>query len=221
MSDSESFLARWSRRKHGAATAPREEAKAAEDAGQAAPPPTVAAGALPGEAVPVDPANLPPLESIGPGSDVRAFLQAGVPADLTRAALRRAWSADPDIRDFVGLAENAWDFNAPDGMAGFGPMTADEVRRLLEHMTDSPAGTGPAQTAEAGTEAAEGAPPASNDGARSVAGQDQPRKAQESAAQETAISHSDTENAAAQQNPTNSEYEPVLARRSHGGAVPQ
>jgi hypothetical protein len=61
---------------------------------------------------------------------MRAFLAPGVPADLARAALRRAWAADPNIRDFVGLAENAWDFNAPDAMPGFGPLEmSDELRQ--------------------------------------------------------------------------------------------
>jgi hypothetical protein len=41
-----------------------------------------------------------------------AVLSAGVPADLTRVALRRAWSVDATIRDFIGLSENSWDFNA-------------------------------------------------------------------------------------------------------------
>ncbi len=58
-----------------------------------------------------DPASLPPIESINALSDIRAFLAPGVPAALTRAALRRAWVADPAIRDFVGLSENSWDFN--------------------------------------------------------------------------------------------------------------
>ena len=53
------------------------------------------------------------------------------PPDLTRAALRRAWSADPSIRDFIGLSENSWDFNAPGGVPGFGSLTAEDARRLL------------------------------------------------------------------------------------------
>ena len=65
-------------------------------------------------------------------TDVTAFLQQGVPAELTRAALRRVWTADPAIRDFVGLAENAWDFTDPAAMPGFGPLEAtDEVRRMV------------------------------------------------------------------------------------------
>jgi hypothetical protein len=83
-----------------------------------------------------DPASLPPIESIDAGSDVSAFLRPGVPADLARAALRRAWVADPAIHDFVGLAENAWDFNAPGGVPGFEPLRAvDDALRLAAQLT--------------------------------------------------------------------------------------
>jgi Protein of unknown function (DUF3306) len=78
-----------------------------------------------------DAANLPPIESIGAGSDVLPFLASGVPADLTRAALRRAWSTDPAIRDFIGLSENSWDFDAQDGAPGFGSLTTDSPSQLL------------------------------------------------------------------------------------------
>jgi hypothetical protein len=127
MSD-EHFLSRWSRLKHQQAAGPQT---------QAAPPASAPSVASEGsdeslaqkseEALP----ELPSLESIGPSTDIRAFLSAGVPADLTRAALRTAWSADPAIRDFVGLAENAWDFNAPETIHGFaGPLNANESVRL-------------------------------------------------------------------------------------------
>ena len=122
MSDEE-FLARWSRRKR--------EAKAAVDA----PPPTEpaetpdpapsATAENPANAE-VDLANLPPVESITAATDVTAFLRQGIPPELSRAALRRAWAADPAIRDFVGLAENAWDFNDPHAMPGFGPLDCSE-----------------------------------------------------------------------------------------------
>ncbi len=79
-----------------------------------------------------DPASLPPIESITAGSDIRAFLQSGVPADLTKAALRRVWTTDPAIRDFIGIAENQWDFTDPTAMPGFGPLEAtDDVRELV------------------------------------------------------------------------------------------
>jgi hypothetical protein len=77
-----------------------------------------------------DAATLPPIESIGAASDIRPFLAPGVPVDLTRAALRRAWSTDPAIRDFIGLSENSWDFNAPDGIPGFGSLTPQRLARM-------------------------------------------------------------------------------------------
>jgi hypothetical protein len=76
-----------------------------------------------------DPASLPPIESISAETDIRAFLAPGVPPELARAALRRAWAADPKIRDFVGLADYDWDFNAPGSMAGFGPLEMTEGLR--------------------------------------------------------------------------------------------
>ena len=70
--------------------------------------------------------------SITAATDIRAFLAPGVPPELTRAALRRAWVADPKIRDFIGIAENQWDFTAADSMPGFGPLgPLDDVRRMV------------------------------------------------------------------------------------------
>src|SRR5712691_2443179 len=126
MSADDGFLARWSRRKRSAATRKRDPA--------APQPPSPASDDI---AAPVAPdasdatASLPPIESLDANSDITPFLAPGVPAELTRRALRHAWHSDPAIRDFVGLSENAWDFNAPDGVPGFGPLTAEEVDRLL------------------------------------------------------------------------------------------
>src|SRR5204862_3081180 len=75
----------------------------------------------------VDLSSLPPIDSIDAGTDIPAFLRKGIPQELSRAALRRAWAADPAIRDFVGLAENAWDFNDPNAMPGFGPLNCSEA----------------------------------------------------------------------------------------------
>ena len=46
------------------------------------------------------------IDPISPATDLAAFLKPGVPVELTRAALRRAWISDPTIRDFVGLSED-------------------------------------------------------------------------------------------------------------------
>ena len=123
MSDEE-FLARWSRRK--------AEARTVVDAPQPLPAPLEASNpALPGSCENVDDpefdlSSLPPIESITGATDITAFLRKGIPAELSRAALRRAWAADPAIRDFIGLAENAWDFNDPNAMPGFGPLDCSE-----------------------------------------------------------------------------------------------
>jgi hypothetical protein len=151
MSRRESFLHRWSRRKHESSLADEarttqaaradaalpESRHAQETAKEVSPvtsaPAAPAAGAV-GE-VPFDLTKLPPLETITAQTDIRGYLAAGVPAELTRAALRRAWAADPQIRDFIGLSENAWDFNAPGGVAGFGPLElTDEMRRRISSM---------------------------------------------------------------------------------------
>lgn len=75
---------------------------------------------------PFDLASLPSIQAIAADTDVRGFLQSGVPAELTRAALRRVWTSDPAIRDFVGIAENQWDFNDPNAIPGFCPLPATE-----------------------------------------------------------------------------------------------
>jgi hypothetical protein len=158
MSDRDDFLSRWSRRKREAAeqaTAPKSPLSPQSDGEGSgvggAPHPDApsrvdpphhalrAQGEGEGEAAhasdsePVfDISKLPSLDSIGPGTDIRMFLQPGVPASLSHAALRRAWSADPAIRDFIGLSENSWDFTAPDQIAGFGPMLpTDNVKEML------------------------------------------------------------------------------------------
>jgi hypothetical protein len=78
-----------------------------------------------------DTASLPPSGSIGAASDVRPFLEPGVPEDLARVALRRAWAADPAIRDFIGLSENSWDFNASAVTEGTGRLPAEKAEGIV------------------------------------------------------------------------------------------
>ena len=49
-----------------------------------------------------------------------------MPPELARSALRRAWVSDPVIRNFIGIAENQWDFNDPAALPGFGPLQDTE-----------------------------------------------------------------------------------------------
>jgi hypothetical protein len=125
MSGDEPFLARWWRRKLNAATRSDVEKNLPPSAAEFAKPVSSDAG----EAIPATP--LPPIEAIESTSDIKAFLAPGVPLELTRAALRRAWTADPAIRDFIGLCENAWDFNAPGGVPGFGSLDLENIRRFV------------------------------------------------------------------------------------------
>jgi hypothetical protein len=120
MNDSEGFLARWSRRKRAAAAPPPEPELIA---------PTEAVPAEP--AAEFDPASLPPIESLTAESDISCFLRPQVPAALRSAALRRVWTLDPVIRDYVGPADYAWDYNAPDGIPGFSLDLGGDVKRLL------------------------------------------------------------------------------------------
>jgi TorA maturation chaperone TorD len=130
---SENIMARWSRMKResgvtvkpdGSSSRPKPDAAEAGDLNQATPSTDSPASAT------FDPASLPPLQSITAGTDIRSFLGSSVPVELTRAALRRAWVTDPAIRDFIGIAENQWDFNDPTAMPGFGPLRAEDVPGL-------------------------------------------------------------------------------------------
>ncbi|HWV52129.1 DUF3306 domain-containing protein [Pseudorhodoplanes sp.] len=140
MTEREDFLTRWSRRKREASADPaveseRDHAAAPNAAGnepKAQEPPAQSEDAKREDIF--DLSKLPSLESIGPATDVRAFLQPGVPEALSRAALRRAWSADPVIRDFIGLAENSWDFTANDAMPGFGALDPEVAKRLFAEL---------------------------------------------------------------------------------------
>jgi hypothetical protein len=140
MSEPEGFLSRWTRLKREAGETPEAAARdETSDAASAdAPRTTPAAGGVapavtaPAAASDIDLSALPAIDSITAATDIRGFLAPGVPAELTRAALRRAWVADPKIRDFIGIAENQWDFTAADAIPGFGPLgPLDDVRRMV------------------------------------------------------------------------------------------
>jgi len=143
MSEPENFLERWSKRKLAKGEQALEQDAGAPQGENEIQPPAPAMETNATNATPdsqeFDRTSLPPIESIGADTDVTVFLRPGIPPDLTRAALRRAWSSDPAIRDFVGLVENGWDFNDPQAMAGFGPIGVGEAARLLaQAMGDLP-----------------------------------------------------------------------------------
>src|ERR1700689_138061 len=134
MTSPENFVSRWARVKSESETEPKTELvghgpRVVASVGTETP-----SMQQQNETVdePFDPASLPSIETITFYTDIRGFLQSRVPAALTRAALRQAWASDPAIRDFIGIAENQWDFNDPTAMPGFGPMQeTDNVPGLL------------------------------------------------------------------------------------------
>jgi hypothetical protein len=149
----EGFLSRWSRRKRAIEAGrpvAEPEVAATPDALPPAPPPVP-------EEPPFDITTLPPIDSLTAASDFTAFLRKEVPAALRGAALRRAWSLDPAIRDFVGPADYAWDYNAPDGVPGGSLDLVGDVREMLAQVFGpEPAAEGDVQGKVAGV-APEGA----------------------------------------------------------------
>ncbi|MFG5121151.1 DUF3306 domain-containing protein [Methylorubrum sp. POS3] len=86
-------------------------------------------------------ADLPSLDALTPETDLTPFLRSGVPTALRNAALRRMWSLDPGIRDFVSEArEYAYDWNTPGGVPGLGPLLpSDDVKAMLGRLFRDPA----------------------------------------------------------------------------------
>jgi len=217
MSD-EQFLARWSRRKQEAKSGHVETAP--EEAAEAHRPALSDRAAAEPAPLETEMSNLPPIESIDAATDITAFLRKGIPQELSRAALRRAWSADPAIRDFIGLAENAWDFNDPNAMAGFGPLddSADQVDALVRRVVGGvvEAAEGLPNPREAAQDAARSAPAEAGfeQSSNSVRAITEPRPFGEFAAAELP-----SKSAASQ--PIAASEETPLRHRTHGGALPR
>lgn len=126
---SDGFLSRWSRVKRGEAAAEPVVEAVPAPAVEAPPVPDVVPEAAPEEEL--DLSTLPDLESATAETDFTAFLKRGVPEDLKKVALRRAWSLDSNIRDFIGPADYAWDFNAPDGVPGFALTLGGDIAKMV------------------------------------------------------------------------------------------
>jgi len=131
MNGHENLLTRWSRRKSDARTSEGHAGNARHDSEAFA---TRSGVTQPNDVPPFDPSSLPTLESISGKTDLHAFFDKGVPNELTVAALRRGWSTDLAIRDFIGLSENSWDFNDPAAIPGFGTLEPEEIQRLLAQL---------------------------------------------------------------------------------------
>jgi hypothetical protein len=239
MSDPEGFLSRWARLKREADETPQTSQ---DDASTKPSPDTprgassadsvASSGTAPADELGVDLSALPSIDSITAATDIRGFLAPGVPAELTRAALRRAWVADPTIRDFIGIAENQWDFTAPDSIPGFGPLgPLDDVRRMLARVMgdgeepERPAASEVIASAENAADLAAGGETTASGSAESCAtrGETAAVAAESSAplalpaddvqcGEVTSAVHKDEVDDAASGAPT---------RRNHGGALPK
>ena len=118
-SPAEGFARRWSRLKRQ----PKPPENMPEN-----PPETPLA--VPAESA--APVEIPPDATTIPIEDITAWLGRNIPEGWREVALRRMWSADLSIRDFIGPADYAWDWNTPGGAPGWGPMrAADDMVRLL------------------------------------------------------------------------------------------
>ena len=217
MNDPDNFLRRWSRRKRESGVQPEKtvggEAVAPPVRSEAADAPKPGSESAAPPLPEFDLSKLPPIESIGAGTDITAFMQTGVPSALKHAALRRVWSADPAIRDFMGPTENYWDAAGPDGIPGFGDLDPNlDVKRLVSELFGEipPESTTP----DVPDSAVSSAPQADEQ-----PGSDKTAKPEEaSMSTEQGLSHR-TENGAAQ----NDSAEPSAKKmaRRHGGATPQ
>jgi hypothetical protein len=214
MNDPDNFLSRWSRRKRQAVDARPEKT----DGGQVGPGPagdqtqSVPASVQSSQgAVEFDVSSLPPIESIGPGTDLTAFMQSGVPLALRHAALRRAWSADPAIRDFMGPTENYWDAVGPDGIPGFGDLDPGlDVKRMVSELFGEKA----PDAAEASV-----SPTTTDKSAEIIEDAQAPKSADAPVTAEKGRSEG-TGNGASQKHLPQVQPEQRIARR-HGGAMPE
>ena len=231
MSDQENFISRWSRRKRDTANenaqpdkpADNGPAKPAEPGADATP---AVAGTTPAaaSALEFDLTKLPSLDTIGANTDIRDFLQPGVPPALKLAALRRAWSADPAIRDYIGPAEYAWDFTDPKAMPGFGDLGPDvDFKKIVAEVFRgmAPEGESPADRPAPAPSSAQLSD--KSDTVADISAAKEPATAQPeylAAVQEPNELVRHGRNIATQQDDTKVESPDVKIRR-HGGAMPE
>lgn len=226
MNDPENFLSRWSRRKRDADAHGERDAEPGQ-----APQPDDKPGAREPEPAPsveeFDIEQLPPIESIGADTDISDFLRPGVPEALRHAALRRVWSSDPAIRDFVGLNENFWDAGGAGGIPGFGDLDPGfDVKRLVaELFGERPREASPPEASppEAGQEhPATSSQASENSNADTRLAESGTSEQERSAAQSPSSQRA--ENAAMQNQTINQEdgsAPAVKHGRRHGGAMPR
>jgi len=126
----DTFLSRWSKRKHAT--------NRGETPTEPAPP--VPAAALPeGGAVPAAPVEppLPDVASLTPESDFTGFMREGVPESLKREALKTLFQ-DPRFNVMDGLDVYIDDFSKPDPLPEGWLEKMNQVARLGEYREPEP-----------------------------------------------------------------------------------
>lgn len=212
----DSFFGRWSRRKRAQATPDVSDVETPASAPQ---PPVGDQDPAPDAMTPEDLARLPALEDLTPDSDIRAFLQKGVPQALRNAALRRKWMLVPGIRDHKDPAvDYAWDWNTPGGVPGDGhPPSPERAAQMLRDLIEP---RPPATTAvdEAAPDQEDAAPPTSESAdAQMPDGVAQPP---EPLLESVRISASPAKAPAPVPDAVRPDDQPPVSRKRHGGALP-
>ena len=144
--EDDSFFSRWSKRKRVSTAEPEGPAPVP------APPDAApdAVESLSDEEL----AKLPTLDMFSIETDIRPFLQKGVPHAMRNAALRKKWLLTPSIRDHADPAvDYAWDWNTPGGVPGDGvgpsvEKAAQMLRELTQPRGDAASGMAPKEDAE-------------------------------------------------------------------------
>jgi len=209
---------RWVRLKHKAKATAQQAEAVSTSAEAAAEHPGINAAMQ----EPFDPASLPSIDSITADTEIVAFLKTDVPTELTRAALRRAWTTDPAIRNFIGIAENQWDFNDPNGIAGFGRLDASENGDTFLAQFSSSPGVMPDLLAEGPTPVERFASNAAWS-EQSTADQHGQTDARQPPSTDSTTSSCAVAEAGAATKAAHgiAEYDAPCSRRSHGSALPK
>ncbi len=232
MTEDDSFISRWSRRKRAQDTAPPATVPAPPTDPAPLPAPPEAPATLSED----DLAALPRIEDLTEGSDISAFLRAGVPRALQNAARRQVWMATPAIRDYRDPAvDYAWDWNTPGGVPGDGcapsPERAARMLRDLfapraptartdpESLDVAAADPAPAVSAPDGGAPAADPARAQADGVAVPVAEDSPKDAQGDDDRTAAIASGGVASGGTPAR-TAQASAPSPLRRRHGGALP-
>jgi hypothetical protein len=152
----EGFLRRWSRRKAEARSPAPAPTEAPGDPAEPVP------GSLEpaqesqkGVPAPIDPKELPNIDSLDSSSDFTVFMRPGVPEHLRTLALRKLWRSDPIFSTLDGLVEYGEDYSIATWPKG-AIKTAYQIGRGFVNELEKPraAGDQPATPEEPASEPA-------------------------------------------------------------------